>query len=52
MQKTSQLNQNPSLQEWAKDFCTEKKASIDYFLKYGSSVEKALAMKVIELADT
>ena len=39
-----------SLRDWAKGFCQERKASIDYFLKFGNPLEKALVQKVIELA--
>lgn len=39
-----------SLRDWAKGLCQERKASIDYFLKFGNPLEKALVQKVIELA--
>lgn len=36
---------------WARDFYGERKESIEYFLKFGSPVEKALVKKVVELAE-
>jgi hypothetical protein len=41
---------DPSLTTWAKDFCQDRKKSIEYFLEFGSPIEKALVSKVVELA--
>lgn len=52
----SRLNENTtsnidsSLTAWAIGVCEEHRPSIDYFLKFGSPIEKALVEKVIELA--
>jgi|GEM_PF-4964756 len=41
---------DPSLSAWAENFCQERKESIEYFLKFGSPIEKALVSKVVEIA--
>ena len=46
MNDTTQEN----IKTWARDFYGERKESIDYFLKFGSPVEKALVKKVMDLA--
>ncbi|WP_440951474.1 hypothetical protein [Methanococcoides sp. FTZ1] len=43
-------NNNIELSDWAKQFSKEHKASLDYFLKFGSPIEKALCETVQELA--
>jgi hypothetical protein len=42
---------NIELSQWARNFIDERKESIDYFLQYGSPIEKALASKVVEIAE-
>ncbi|WMW25380.1 hypothetical protein RE474_01270 [Methanolobus sediminis] len=51
MENMTPSNIDPSLYVWAKDFCKDRKESIDYFLNFGSPIEKALVSKVIELAE-
>lgn len=41
---------NKALSEWARQFSKEHQSSIDYFLKFGSPIEKALCETVQELA--
>jgi len=41
---------NPTLQDWSKNYCKEYEPQIEYFLKFGSPLEKALFSAVIELA--
>lgn len=41
---------NITLSDWAKQFSKDQKASIDYFLKFGSPVEKALCQTVLDIA--
>ncbi|MDP2215761.1 MAG: hypothetical protein Q8J68_00495 [Methanolobus sp.] len=48
---TNNTSQNKELSAWARQFTQERKASIDYFLKHGSPIEKALVGKVVELAE-
>jgi len=35
---------------WSKEFCKEFKPQVEYFLKFGNPIEKALFAKVAELA--
>ncbi|WP_167880915.1 hypothetical protein [Methanococcoides sp. AM1] len=42
---------NKELSDWAKQFSKEHQSSIDYFLKFGSPIEKALCETVQELAE-
>jgi len=41
---------NPALQDWSKNYCRDYGPQIEYFLKFGSPLEKALFSAVIELA--
>ncbi|WP_406661324.1 hypothetical protein V7O66_02040 [Methanolobus sp. ZRKC3] len=45
-----QLKRADDLHVWAYEFLQENNNSIDYFLKYGSPIEKALMTKVMQLA--
>jgi len=51
MSKAPASNIDPSLYAWARDFCQDRKESINYFLKFGTPIEKALVSKVVELAE-
>lgn len=39
------------LPKWAREFTAEHKESVEYFLRFGSPVERALISKVVELAE-
>lgn len=48
---TITATRNKELAAWAQQFTQERKESIDYFLKHGSPIEKALVSKVVEIAE-
>ncbi|WP_370575727.1 hypothetical protein [Methanomethylovorans sp.] len=50
MENRTSSNIDPSLSAWARDLYHERKESVDYLLKFGNPLEKALINKVVELA--
>jgi hypothetical protein len=42
---------NIELSLWARKFVAENRESIDYFLRFGTTIEKSLASKILELAE-
>jgi hypothetical protein len=50
MAMSNNIASNIELSTWARTFCQERKESVDYFLEFGSPIEKALVSKVVELA--
>lgn len=50
MKTTPPSNIDPFLVAWATAFCEDHKENMSYFLKHGNPLEKALVLKVVELA--
>jgi len=50
MNSSTLYNIDSSLHDWSKNYCREFKPQIEYYLKFGSPLEKALFSIVIELA--